>query len=465
MGLETATYINQLNPLNPSDTTDYISGGDDHLRLIKSTIQSTFPRITGPVPVTQDDLSKAEYLVDTGVANGIIVTPVTAWSSYTAGKGFFVKIIATNTGGVTAKVGTLAPVSVLDNGGNGLNAGTLIAGSIHQLVFDGTNFRVDTNNSITRNSQITLNPLSSVNAAIANTRTGTLTLGTNGLSNIVLNSDGSTTFYNGAIAATTAQITTITATNINASGTITVPTITSSGVISTTGGSITVQNANPAFNLRDTNHRSVSLYADSGHFYLLRANGNDSVTSELPASGFWGFDHDIDLGKTTFGNDITVKGDVIIHRLSDPTRGRIYLGNSGTKYIEYAGNHYWCGGADGLVVRGKYVVGKNDEYFDDDYYLPKFLGKFTGLNSTQTWTGSTNGSVPTAVRNSAGNYTLTFPGLTTIYNVQLQGSDSNSSAFCTVRTITSNSFVATVQNSGGTSLDPDIALFVQVYGA
>jgi hypothetical protein len=44
MGLETSTYIDGLVTSNPL-TTDIISKGDDHLRLIKSTVKASFPDV------------------------------------------------------------------------------------------------------------------------------------------------------------------------------------------------------------------------------------------------------------------------------------------------------------------------------------------------------------------------------------------------------------------------------------
>lgn len=52
MGLETATYISDLNTSNPT-AGDPKSQGDDHLRLIKSTVKTTFPNVTGAVNPTQ----------------------------------------------------------------------------------------------------------------------------------------------------------------------------------------------------------------------------------------------------------------------------------------------------------------------------------------------------------------------------------------------------------------------------
>ena len=56
MALETATYIHQLNANNPL-STDVVAQADDHIRLIKSTIQATFPNVTAPVTVSHVQLN------------------------------------------------------------------------------------------------------------------------------------------------------------------------------------------------------------------------------------------------------------------------------------------------------------------------------------------------------------------------------------------------------------------------
>lgn len=58
MGLETATYINGLVATNPT-AGDPVSQGDDHMRLLKSTILATFPNVTGAVTTTHTDLNGA----------------------------------------------------------------------------------------------------------------------------------------------------------------------------------------------------------------------------------------------------------------------------------------------------------------------------------------------------------------------------------------------------------------------
>lgn len=60
MGLESATYISDLNVANP-DGADGKSQGDDHLRLIKAVLKATFPNITGVVNATHGSLVKHNF--------------------------------------------------------------------------------------------------------------------------------------------------------------------------------------------------------------------------------------------------------------------------------------------------------------------------------------------------------------------------------------------------------------------
>ena len=56
MGLETGTYISDLNSSNPV-AGDPVNEGDDHIRLVKSTVKATFPSITGAVTATHTELN------------------------------------------------------------------------------------------------------------------------------------------------------------------------------------------------------------------------------------------------------------------------------------------------------------------------------------------------------------------------------------------------------------------------
>ena len=58
MPLETGTYISDLVITNPA-STDAKSDGDNHLRLIKSTVKATFPNVTGAVTKTHTQLNNA----------------------------------------------------------------------------------------------------------------------------------------------------------------------------------------------------------------------------------------------------------------------------------------------------------------------------------------------------------------------------------------------------------------------
>jgi hypothetical protein len=55
MPIETANYIDQLDPTNPA-APDLLADTDNHLRMIKQVLKNTFPSVTGPVSATQYQL-------------------------------------------------------------------------------------------------------------------------------------------------------------------------------------------------------------------------------------------------------------------------------------------------------------------------------------------------------------------------------------------------------------------------
>jgi microcystin-dependent protein len=57
MPVEVANYISDLNVANPL-STDSVAQADDHIRLIKQVIKTTFPNVTGPVTATHTQLSQ-----------------------------------------------------------------------------------------------------------------------------------------------------------------------------------------------------------------------------------------------------------------------------------------------------------------------------------------------------------------------------------------------------------------------
>ena len=75
MTVETATYINGLDSTLPTGS-DVKSEGDNHMRLIKSTIKATFPNVTGVMTATHTELNQCSTIASgtysptvTGVLN------------------------------------------------------------------------------------------------------------------------------------------------------------------------------------------------------------------------------------------------------------------------------------------------------------------------------------------------------------------------------------------------------------
>lgn len=67
MALETGTYIDDLVVTNPV-SGDPKSQGDDHLRLLKSTIKATFPNVTGEVTPTQVEINRLDGITGPAAA-------------------------------------------------------------------------------------------------------------------------------------------------------------------------------------------------------------------------------------------------------------------------------------------------------------------------------------------------------------------------------------------------------------
>lgn len=72
MPLETATYIDDLNSSNPPGT-DLLKQGDDHIRLIKAVLKSTFPNLDGAVNATPAELNLLVGALSLGVPTGSVI--------------------------------------------------------------------------------------------------------------------------------------------------------------------------------------------------------------------------------------------------------------------------------------------------------------------------------------------------------------------------------------------------------
>lgn len=57
MALETADFINELDENNPT-FNDPVGRGDDHARLIKHVLKSTFPNFDGPIDLSDDEINE-----------------------------------------------------------------------------------------------------------------------------------------------------------------------------------------------------------------------------------------------------------------------------------------------------------------------------------------------------------------------------------------------------------------------
>ncbi len=146
MSLETGTYISDLVSTNPT-ATDPVSQGDDHLRLIKATLLTTFPNIAGAVTPTHTELnfvdgvtSAIQTQLDTkhdAVGNGLQEdTPTTI--SVNAGAG-----IDVSGGDVALDISSLASIN-----GNALASadGFLVddGGVMSRMSYQNSGFRVVT---------------------------------------------------------------------------------------------------------------------------------------------------------------------------------------------------------------------------------------------------------------------------------------------------------------------------------
>lgn len=81
MTVETATYISDLNASYPAATDGKVEG-DDHMRLLKTTIKATFPNVTGAVTPTHTELNYVD-----GVTSAIQTQLDTATNFLQAGTG------------------------------------------------------------------------------------------------------------------------------------------------------------------------------------------------------------------------------------------------------------------------------------------------------------------------------------------------------------------------------------------
>lgn len=101
MGLEAATYPSQLVLTNPT-AGDPKSQGDDHLRLIKTVIQSTFPNVSGSIGASNNDINAIISASTTGAAAFKVATQPATDSSNLAASTEYVSSAILASSGITA---------------------------------------------------------------------------------------------------------------------------------------------------------------------------------------------------------------------------------------------------------------------------------------------------------------------------------------------------------------------------
>lgn len=75
MTVESAVYLNTLDATLPTGA-DTVFEGDDHIRLLKTVLQATFPYLTAPVLVTQTEINFLSGLASNLVAQLALKAPL-----------------------------------------------------------------------------------------------------------------------------------------------------------------------------------------------------------------------------------------------------------------------------------------------------------------------------------------------------------------------------------------------------
>lgn len=93
MALETATYIDELQATWPANT-DAISAGDDHIRLIKKVLQSSFPYVSGPVGVSDEVLTRGAIPINAVTVFYMAAAP-TGWTRVSVSSARCLRVVTT----------------------------------------------------------------------------------------------------------------------------------------------------------------------------------------------------------------------------------------------------------------------------------------------------------------------------------------------------------------------------------
>lgn len=97
---------------------------------------------TNPIAIGDNDIRVSAYTVDTGTANAYVIAPSPAITAYVAGERFTFKATNANSGASTINVNSLGVKTIFKNVGTALVTGDILANSIYNVVYDGTNFQI-----------------------------------------------------------------------------------------------------------------------------------------------------------------------------------------------------------------------------------------------------------------------------------------------------------------------------------
>ncbi len=113
--------------------------------------------------------------------------------------------------------------------------------------------------------------------------------------------------------------------------------------MTTQTSNITIRNASPTLYLRDTNHNSAMLHANSDIFYVLRGGDDDTAWSQVNSK--WPMEINLTNNNATFGGNVTAYSDASLKENVSP------IGNSMEMFNQIEAKRFdW-------IVDGKHDIG------------------------------------------------------------------------------------------------------------
>ncbi|MCU0810612.1 MAG: hypothetical protein MUE59_06180 [Thiobacillaceae bacterium] len=184
MTVESATYIADLNTSNPAGS-DAKSEGDNHIRLIKSVLKSTFANVNAAVTSSDEELNYVDVTTlgtmqasKALTADGSNVATVPSGGTLTAASGSTVNLAGTTvvTGNITADSKTITPAELgtLDGITTSSTIATQLAAKLTSTPTFGIQFSLDAG----ADGDYTLDQYAThgytVNSAVYQTASGTI---------------------------------------------------------------------------------------------------------------------------------------------------------------------------------------------------------------------------------------------------------------------------------------------------